>query len=443
MQSETFPPVDEQPATLPEASPDPKPLNDQQQLALSAMIEFIQDAEFSPDNWCFALKGYAGTGKTFLMKKIADMAARSKMTLAFTAPTNKAAKVLKAVVGEACTIYSLLGLRIDTTGELKTIVGGEKTDLTGFDLVFVDESSMINENLRQAIYKASMESGCKFIFMGDIAQLPPVNEGESPVWKLECPSAELTKVMRHDNQILKLVTQIREEVFKLCPTFNFKSDNDGTEGVWKLAKNEFAQKIYELAARGSFADGAKFKITAWRNVKVAEYNNLVRKAIYGADAVEGFYLPGDRIIAAAPCMRGETTLLATDEEALVESVVQASHPTNPSYLCLELKCRTENNQIIRLQVLHPRSRQGFENDCQALGHQAKSNPKLWRRFWSLKETFHEVKYAYAITTHRAQGSTYENVFVDYLDILMNRNRKEAFQSLYVACSRPTTRLYLA
>ena len=64
-------------------------------------------------------------------------------------------------------------------------------------------------------------------------------------------------------------------------------------------------------------------------------------------------------------------------------------------------------------------------------------------FWALKELFHDVKYAYAITAHRAQGSTYENVYVDYQDILMNRERREAFQCLYVACSRPTTKLILA
>jgi hypothetical protein len=50
---------------------------------------------------------------------------------------------------------------------------------------------------------------------------------------------------------------------------------------------------------------------------------------------------------------------------------------------------------------------------------------------------------YGATVHRAQGSTYETVWVDYQDILKNRNRREAFQCLYVACSRPTTKLLLA
>ena len=101
------------------------------------------------------------------------------------------------------------------------------------------------------------------------------------------------------------------------------------------------------------------------------------------------------------------------------------------------------NTVVRLLVLHPDSQKTFDEACQDLAHKAKANPRLWKNFWELKELFHDVKYAYAITAHRAQGSTYHTVFVDYVDILYNRNRKEAFQCLYVACSRPTTRLYLA
>ena len=155
------------------------------------------------------------------------------------------------------------------------------------------------------------------------------------------------------------------------------------------------------------------------------------------------YLPGERIVAAAPCIRGDDTLLVTDDEALVESVVECRHPLAPKYAALELKCRTETNKVIRLLVLHPSGQAMFDTDSTNLAHDAKANGKLWKKFWDHKDLFHDVKYAYALTTHRAQGSTYENVWVDYQDILLNRNRREAFQCLYVASSRPTKRLYLA
>jgi ATP-dependent exoDNAse (exonuclease V) alpha subunit len=68
---------------------------------------------------------------------------------------------------------------------------------------------------------------------------------------------------------------------------------------------------------------------------------------------------------------------------------------------------------------------------------------LWKKFWAFKESFHSARHAYAITAHRAQGSTYQIAFVDYRDILLNRNRQEAARCLYVATSRPKKELYLA
>ena len=63
-------------------------------------------------------------------------------------------------------------------------------------------------------------------------------------------------------------------------------------------------------------------------------------------------------------------------------------------------------------------------------------------FWEFKEAFHKLRHAYAITAHRSQGSTYDTAFVDWRDILLNRNRGEAFRCLYVACTRPKRRLFL-
>jgi len=249
--------------------------------------------------------------------------------------------------------------------------------------------------------------------------------------------------MRHDNQILTLVTELRERMLDFSPSITIKSNHSEAEGVWKLTRQAFKDAVYNSASSGGFADGSKTKVIAWRNVRVAEFNELIRRAIFGAAATEGNFLIGDRIIAAEPCLRGEDQLMATDDEALVESVIATTHPTVPKYRAWELKCRTEKNTIVRLTVLHPSSAADYENDCAELAHKAKANPKMWKAFWNLKDLFHKVKYGYAITAHRAQGSTYHTVFVDYQDILLNRNRKEAFQCLYVACSRPTTVLVLA
>ena len=362
------------------------------------------------------------------------------------APTNKAAEGTAKGHGEYAPIYSLLGLRIDKSGELKELVSGEKPDLTDIDIIVIDEAGMINRNLMDILQYHTTEMGgsLKIVLMGDAAQLPPVGEPLSPIWKLAAPRVHLQTVMRHDNQILQLVTHIRGQVDSLQSSLKLGSNNDGQEGVWKMTKAQFKMKLYEAATEGQFADGNRMKCVAWRNVRVGEYNDLIRGGIFGSEALPGWYLPGDRVIAAGPCKNGDDEmLLATDEEATVLEIREAKHPGESKYQMLELKCQTEDGRYIRLWVLHPASAAVFAQDCESLAHAARSDGRLWRKFWNLKDLFHEVKYAYAITAHRAQGSTYENVYVDTGDILLNRNRKEALQCLYVATSRPTTRLFLA
>jgi exodeoxyribonuclease-5 len=415
-------------------------LTEEQSLAVQELLGFIQDP--SPSQWYFAFSGPAGTGKTFCMREVIARSKSSRSKFAFTAPTNKAAKVLRNITEEAGTIYSLLGLRVDKSGEAKKIVTGKKIDLSDLGVIFVDEASMVNRQLFRILEDECLKSDPKVVFMGDVAQLPPVGETRSLVWEGSL-GANLTKVMRHDNQILTLATRIRQIMTSIAPSITIKSDHDEHGGVWKLSKNDFKQSIYNAAINGEFADGTKGKVIAWRNVRVDEYNNLIRHAVFGSEAEPGFYVPGDRVVAAGPCMRGEDVLLSTDDEALVEAVTVCKHPFEPKYNAIELKCRTEYDKVIRLLVIHPASAQDFKNDGEQIAYQARANGKLWKNFWEHQDLFHTVKYAYALTVHRSQGSTYENVWVDYQDILSNRNRTEAFQCLYTASTRPTTKLFLA
>lgn len=416
-------------------------LSPEQGLAVRALLDFIEDP--MPQKRTFTFAGFAGTGKTFCMKEVVRMAESSAVNFAFTAPTNKAARVLRQITGEACTIFSLMGLRIDKTGEVKELVKGKPpTDLSDYDVIFIDEGGMVNKNLHDILLQTAEKYDLKIVFMGDKAQLPPVGEAMSPIWETPA-NVSLSKVMRHDNQILTLATAIREVIYHPAPSIVIKSDHAGDEGVWKMTQPSFRESIFNAASNGMFDDGNRSKVIAWRNAKVSSYNDLIRQAIFGAAALPGFYVVGDRIVAAAPCIRGDKTLMTTDEEAIVESVIECRHPLEPKYAAIELRVMTETGNSVRLLALHPHSEKQFQVDGEAIAHQARTNGRLWKKFWDHKDLFHEIKYAYALTTHRAQGSTYENVWVDYQDILLNRNRTEAFQCLYTACTRPTTRLYMA
>lgn len=431
---------DDEPAITPRYEHTPVTLNPEQIIAVQRLIEFIEDP--STFDWQFCFTGYAGTGKTFCMREVVARCRSSAARFAYTAPTNKAAKVLKQVTGNACTIYSLLGLRVDKSGELKQVVAGKTPDLSELDVIVVDEASMVNRNLYDILRVTAERWQLKVVFMGDLAQLPPVGEPSSHALTGSITGANLTRVMRHDNQVLSLATAIREQVNSIAPSIKVRNDNDGEQGVWKMAPRDFKAAIFAAAQRGDFADGMQAKIISWRNVRVAEYNSIARAGIFGADAIPGFYLVGDRVVAAGPCERGDDFLMGTDDEAIVEGVANCVHPLEPKYHAIELKARTEDNRLVRLLTIHPASKQAFDNDSQSLAHEARSNPKLWKRFWEHKELFHDIRLAYAITAHRSQGSTYETAFVDASDILYNRDRQEAFRCLYVACTRPTKKLII-
>ena len=415
-------------------------LNPEQAQAVSAMEAFLRS-----DDSFFVLKGTAGTGKTFCIKELIP---RIRGRLVFTAPTNKATKVLRDSITseeykpDCRTIYSLLGLRLEANGEVKELTSPEDPfDLTKFLAVVLDEAGMINSNLWRIIEETAEMQGVKFILMGDCAQLPPVKETRSPIWDLPV-GAELKQVMRHDNQILTLVTRIRAFQSHPCPKIAFASDNDGQEGVWAYNNPEKFHLAIALAARkGHFSKINSAKAVAWRNATVDTLNAFIRQQIFdNADSQR--WLPSDRLIVTEPVREEEKTIATTDEEGTVERCSVASHPTYPNFKCYKLLVAFDTNNTETLWVLHEESAADFAREKERRAAEARLDRKKWPLFWSFLDAFHSVRHAYAITAHRSQGSTYDYVFVDWKDVLMNRNRPEALQCLFVATSRAKSRLFL-
>lgn len=413
-------------------------LNTEQHAAVAAMNQFLVDGESF-----FLLSGAAGTGKTYCLRQLIEDV-RGK--LVFTAPTNKATKVLRDTLTtpeykpECRTIYSLLGLRMEANGEVKELTAPEDPlDLTSFVAVIVDEGSMINSQLMKYIEQAA-ESGVKFIFMGDRAQLPPVGERESPIWGL-ANGTTLTTVMRHDNQILTLATRIRTSIQHPIPTIKFINDHANGEGVWELDEERFAQRIYNCAIAGRFNSGLDAKAIAWRNVTVDKWNQLIRSAIF-ENAAEQYWLPTDRLILLEPAKIGKDIVGTTDDEGRVESVAVRRHPVYEQFKCFYVRLTWDDNRTGELWLPHPEDRVAWLREKEDRAVQARENRRYWPKFWSFVEAFHQARHGYAITAHRSQGSTYNAAFVNWRDVLLNRDRFEGFRCLYVGCTRPKRELYL-
>lgn len=418
---------------------------DEQAAIISTTVSFLYgQLDFGP---FMVLQGYAGTGKTFCVKHaLAECNARK---IAISAPTNKAVRVLKESLdgqhsGPIGTIYSLLGLKLEPSGEIKKLtVPEELCDLSALHAIIIDEASMVNSALFGVIRRAQSEYGLRILFMGDPLQLPPVGESHSPVWDLpeEC-KFKLSKVMRHDNSILNLVTHIREQASSTIPQIKLK-DYTADGEVELLRTDPFLAAIREAIHSGEFASG-EAKVVAWRNATVLKYNAMIREIMFNSPSEP--WVPGDRLLAMEPLKdMSNKNILLTDEEATVVEIAITSNPYYPEYNQFHLSCtRDSDGARIGLRVLHPSSKLAFENKLEELSTKAKGGQRaLWKDFWLLKEAFHNVRHSYSITAHKSQGSTWNRVFVDYKDILANRDRTEALRCLYVAASRPRHQLFLA
>lgn len=419
-----------------------KPTPDQE-LALESIRTWLSQP-YSPSDPFFVLKGYAGTGKSYSIKELVLDGTFKPEEICFTAPTNKAVKVLTNYLREAGidsptrTIYSLLGLSLQPNGEVKELTAPEDPiDLSELKLIVVDEGSMVNSFLMTEISYASKEWNLPIIFMGDPAQLPPVGEIQSPIWKIE-NNFELTKVLRYGNSILDLATSIRKVVDHPFPSIKIETNSP----VFKVSKTSFKSEIF------SNLEGLKsgeVRVIAWRNIKVNEYNSLIREKLFGKSEAQSPWLPSDKIVATEQLKDLDgNIIMRTDEEAEILEVSIGTHPIYNEFEIFNLLVLHESGKKRNLRVLTTSGQFALNNRLNELSAEAKSGKQYkWKEFWKLKEAFHQVRHSYAITSHRSQGSSYSKVFVDLEDIMLNRNRPEAFRALYVACTRAREEVWVS
>ena len=410
-------------------------------------VDRILDFLASPTQRSFLLAGYAGTGKTFCLQHLVKQA---KGRMIFTAPTNKATKVLRETLSndeykpQCKTIHSLLGLRLEPNGEIKELtVPEDPVDLTSYSLVIVDEASMVNAQLLSFIISTMGQfPALKFLFLGDPAQLPPVKELRSPVWDWVGGKVELTEVMRNSGPILDFSAVIRGKVNHPAASVSFVSNNDGELGVWACSDREFREAFLCQPSLDMLAAPGRAKLIAWRNVTVDSFNRLVRSRLFHSHA-EKPWLVGDRVVLTEPAKDLDGKFIAvTDDEGCVTRVDEQFHPVWKEFKVWRVSVTTDENTPITLFVLHAASDRDYKLRVDQLAREAKAAPRKWATFWDFKDSFHQLRHAYAITAHRSQGSTYETAFVNWRDILLNRNRQEAMRCLYVAASRPKKELYL-
>lgn len=453
------------------------------------------------------LTGFAGTGKTTTVTAIVnrllgredsaedlfeDRAYKPKPRIAIAAPTHKAVSVLRRMAREKgwagfaqfATVHSLLNMKPkfnEETGEEyfeKSAFQFDKT-LANTDVLIIDEVSMVgkkplNEKDPKGLFHHLMEElkrwPLRVLFVGDPAQIPPVNEERSPLFdeavieEYDIQQYALTQVMRQalDSPILRFATELRQskrhldvpEELRLCSTSN------GAEAIGII--EELISKTYCTDAYRENPD--LVKIIAYRNKTVDYFNLVCRQLIYGQKTLEAL-MPGEMILVDKPYVldpndKDSPMLSVNTELRLVEKhAITDRFEARVGKDLVELEIKAFKLVVEELNVLdegkvfhtvltldptasvnHDKILDNMKRAIFKTPHDKRT--ELWKEFFKVRDRYLKYKYNYCITAHKSQGSTYDTAIVMDWDIRVNPRETECRQIRYVACTRPKSELYV-
>jgi hypothetical protein len=457
----------------------------QQQNKVFERIKAFVDSDAS----IFILRGYAGTGKTTMVKVIANYLAQSR-DVRLMAPTGRAARVLTAKTGRiATTIHKAIYERACVVSkkvkdvaesEFKFVFPIHENEHEGKVIAIVDESSMVcsrkiehelfvfgTDNLLEDLLTFVRPNfGGKILFVGDPAQLPPVGEPISNALRaeffekrgLKVMEEELTEVLRQkgDSIILKNAMMIRDLLKKdkrNCLIFEEKKDD-----VETVPSGEFLNKYLESRKQSSRHDCV---VICYSNMAASKYNKDIRRALFGGDVplkvddillitqnnyrlgrMNGEFVPvldvGARVQQSAPVY----AQVGSERKRIVITInfIQVSVPDelgNPrSCMLLEDLLTSEKASIsidenralyINFCMRNPHLKQGSREFADAL----------------MNDLFYNAiraKYGYAVTGHKCQGGEWGKVFVDYTD--RTGLSDDCLRWAYTATTRAQKTLYV-
>lgn len=419
-------------------------LSDSQQAVVDHFPHFLMDDEATE----MTIAGFAGSGKTFLVSHLASINSKIQKfvrvmdqniqprKMYFTATTNKAAAVLEKFLNiETRTIHSLLSLRVRNnykTGRTELVPNEQgKRESLNHSIIFVDEASMINRDLLTAIRKAQKEwRDCKVVFIGDEYQLPPVKEDVCAVFQDGEHTVRLNEIQRQvaDNPIIQLSAKYRDCLDDHLLTWP-EIEADGEHIIHYDDKYEFFDAIKEkFMEEVQYPD--RYKVLAWANNRVREYNDWIR-SLHG---LPNHLTTGERVVTNRP-------LLGVDDKVLAQTdTVHTIRKVDPA-----MEDGIKGFYIYLDNIGSPFFQPWDWKEAQALASQYKKDAKQtrnWQPYFTIIQHWADLRPIHASTVHKAQGSTYEEVFVDLNNIGRNNNWREVARLTYVAITRASHRVHI-
>jgi exodeoxyribonuclease-5 len=411
------------------------------------------------------LCGYAGTGKTVTTAALVTNLQKFGLSVVVATPTHKArSQVEKALIANGAddfkcvTVHRLLGLKQvrnfatgkesfkpDSPGKNLLADGNcdwedyceyrmynpdeswsdyKKSNSVPIDVVIVDETSMLHEELyRHLIAEAEHRP---IIFVGDDRQLLPVKEEKACAAFVEAVSIyKLNKVLRHDGAILNLATATRKMPIGRAKFID--ADGAGSKVISYRRRDEWMSALLEMMNLEDAFENPDFcRALAFANRDVEELNRRIHERRYGINAPQ--YI--DNMICvtvdAVPNPFGGKPLLNSTTEVYVRKVEfemfvapYDDKSTKPWHTWLLQVEAFDSEKIELVRVLDRNENLRWREMQKQFADNAKAQTndderkKRWRMFFERKDQIGRLEPASALTIHKSQGSTFQNVFLHW------------------------------
>ena len=444
----------------------------------SQLIWFSEISNFilSNDlNSVFVLKGYAGSGKTTLLGSLVHQLNMINFKAVLIAPTGRAAKVLSSYSKHpAYTIHKqIYNTKSEGTGN---IIFQLRKNTYKNTIFIVDEASMIgNEIIENKLSKNNsllndlieyVKDGykCKLLFVGDPAQLPPINLTLSPALDSDLLKefyfdkvfiVELTFVVRQkqNSGILNNATTIRNQLNQKIYN-QFKFNINGCDDIINLNDSNNIFEVVESAYDVSGIDQTVFIVRS--NKRAYLINKQIRQSILDNEddlsvgdrlmvlknnyfwlpqtSRPGFIANGDIIEIIKIKSKKNIYGFSFAEVQVILVDYPEELPFDTIILLDTLKITTASLSYEETNRLYKNIKEDYVDEKSRFKQLLKV--KANKFFNAL-----QVKYAYAITCHKSQGGQWESVFIEKPYLPEGQN-KEYLRWLYTAVTRSTKNLYL-
>ena len=424
------------------------------------------------ENPAYVLRGYAGTGKTSLVKTLVRTLPAIGMRYVLMAPTGRAAKVLSNYTGQnASTIHRKIYQAMTyPDGSIRIARTENKYKHT---LFIVDEASMIGEQkefggsslLDDLLSYVFSGEDCRLLLIGDTAQLPPVESNESPAlncdylksqFPITAATYELTEVKRQalESGILYNATDIRELISQnlyeyALPIFHLQ----GFDDIQKIEPETFEEMLHNAFANISDNEAV---IVCKSNKRANMFNQAIRGRILN---IEGEIATGDKLMVVKNnyfWAEGNNTIsfIANGDMAEIRKIkhfedmygfrfadVELSFTDYPDAPNIEAKILLDTLNSNSPSLTNEESQQLFtaiEEDYMDIPNRRERYKEMKKNPWF---NALQVKFAYALTCHKTQGGQWNSVFIDSSLNLKETLEVEDLRWLYTALTRAQERVY--